>query len=218
MKNVISDQLITSNNPALLAAIMAQHKDRISQLKSKQTSTPIRKRDPIHTEWATVSHPEYTLLIYPSDDIQFTAWQLPASEQLPFSPEADAAIVYLFRPFVHGTEVEITMNDNVHWVDGNRFVAAASVRGILYKDIMLSESGIIIPVIVEPFHHNCAPFSFDQLQKFAREYSSRELESEMGKSLLDVEGFGTCAQPMFDDTGYNLLFYIDEDYHMQMTD
>jgi len=123
-------------------------------------------------------------------------------------------IVYLYLPFVHGTEVEFSMNDNVYWATEDKVMAAAAIEGILYKDIVLNGQGIIVPVMVKPFHR-FTPFSFDSLRQYAKEALDYEDIGEVNSAPAVPTSPVRCAGVIPSQMGYSMLNYID-DYHSQL--
>jgi len=209
MKNIISHRPVSLPINKAYTDMLERHAQRISLLKGgQQQDAPVHEDDQVQDEWAAVTHPDYTLLIYPEDDTQFTAWLLPF-DQPPFSPALTSTIVYLYRPFVHGTEVELTMNDNVHWATEGQVMAAAAIEGVLYKDIVLKSQGIIIPVIVRPFHH-FHPFSFENLRQYEKEASGDEDMGDATSQQAVCCAPVRCAHALPSKMGWSMLNYIDE--------
>jgi hypothetical protein len=215
MKNVISRRPVAISIHNAYTDMLALHAQHISLLKDgTQQHAPVLEDYQVQDEWEAVTHPDYTLLVYPQDDTQFTSWLLPFDQQ-PFPPVQPNMIVYLYLPFVHGSEVELTMNDNVFWATENQVMAAARIEAILYEDIVLKDKGIIVPVMVESFLH-CRPFSFDSLRQYAKEMLDYDEDiGEIKVTQVAPTEPVRCASAIPFEIGFAMLSYIDDDYYEQ---
>jgi hypothetical protein len=215
MKTVISHSPVTISINDAYTDMLALHAQHISLLKDgKQQDAPVREEYQIQDEWEAVTHPDYTLLVYPQDDTQFRSWLLPFDQE-PFPPTLPNRIVYLYLPFNHGSEAELTMNDNVFWATENQVMAAARIEAILYEDIVLKDQGIVVPVMVESFLH-CRPFSFDNLRECAKEVL--DYDEDIGEIKVAQEAPTEpvrCAGAIPFEIGFAMLSYIDDDYRAQ---
>ncbi|MFS2006428.1 hypothetical protein ACEN9F_22685 [Duganella sp. CT11-25] len=217
MKNVLSHRPVTISIDGAYTDMLAMHAQTISLLKDgTQQHVPVREDFQIQDEWEAITHPDYTLLVYPQDDIQFKSWLLPFDQQ-PFSPAQPNVIIYLHLPFDRDAEVELTMNDNVFWVTDDQVMAAARIEAVLYEDIVLKDQGIIVPVIVESFLH-CRPFSFDSLRQYTKEMEILDDDEDIGEIKVAHEAptqAVRCATTIPFEIGYAVLSYIDGQYRAQ---
>lgn len=196
-----SQQQITEKLP-LAATVYAQSCKMMTQF---YTDSPILWRKYAdrfaHEKLATVPHDEddrsvscweigdYTLKVFPTDTDDHISFAIFDVEEPIFTFPLDRTIVHLFLPFSYHDDhiAECTLNDEIYWINGDQVIAAGVIDRVLQLDVITTNHGLIVPVVVKPFVYRFKPFSLEDAIEGDHQDAYRALIAERNSTSMEPE-------------------------------
>lgn len=174
-----SQQQITEELP-LAATVYAQSCKMMAQFYTDSSILWRKYADRFaHDELPTVPHDDdryeddrsvscweignYTLKVFPMDTDDHISFAIFDVEEPIFTFPLDRTIVHLFLPFSYHDDhiAECTLNDEIYWINGDQVIAAGVIDRVLQLDVITTNQGLIVPVVVMPFVYRFRPFAFE---------------------------------------------------------
>ena len=231
-----------NNTEELLVAAIA-HDQSCKMMKQFYTDSPILWHEYAdrfaHEELLNVAHDSdryehnrstscweignYTLKVFPMHADDYNSFVIFDVEEPIFVSPLDRTVVHLLLPFSYHDEqvAECTLNDEIYWINGGHVIAAGVIDRVLQLDVIITNHGLIVPVVVKPFVYRFKPFALEDAIEENHQDAYRALIVERDSISMKPENTqpSLCAHDtkiprvaveIDKDLGFDIMVYIED--------
>lgn len=134
----------------------------------------------------------------------FQSWGIIGGASSGFAGIQQETVVYLKATFLSADcrTVYVSLGDNIFWFDEGRVVAAGRIKKVLEGSIVITDDGLIVPVVAQPFRYRFSSIQLlgDTFEEHGQEWRDFVRESREQNTIQKAPStpwtLESCERPL----------------------